>query len=105
MTRAEREALSQRICNFYHDSSNKSVKTTVNYFIKQGIPRRTIYYVLNKYLKYGTARDQPRCGRALKMTGRMLKDMVKSVNNRSGVSQRKLARRFYVHQSTVSRNL
>ena len=105
MTRAEREALSQRICNFYHDSSNKSVKTTVNYFIKQGIPRRTIYYVLNKYLKYGTAKDQPRCGHPLKLTGRMLKDMVKSVNNRSGVSQRKLARRFHVHQSTVSRNL
>ena len=105
MTRAEREALSQRVCNFYHDSSNKSVKTTVNYFVKQGIPRRTIYYVLEKYLKYGTAKDQPRCGRPLKLSGRMLKDIVKSVNNRSGVSQRKLARRFHVHQSTVSRNL
>ena len=35
MTRAQREALSQRICNFYCDAANKSVKTTVNYFKKQ----------------------------------------------------------------------
>ena len=53
----EREALSQRICNFYRDSSNKSVKTTVNYFIKQNIPRRTVYYILNKYLRCGTTKD------------------------------------------------
>ena len=29
MTRAQREVLSQRICNFYCDAANKSVKTTV----------------------------------------------------------------------------
>ena len=34
MTRDEREALEQHICNFYCDSSNESVKTAVNYFIK-----------------------------------------------------------------------
>ena len=34
MTRAQREVLSQRICNFYCDAANKSVKTTVNYFKK-----------------------------------------------------------------------
>ena len=48
MTRAEREALSQRICNFYYDSTKKSVKTTVNYFKKQDVPQSTIYYVLKK---------------------------------------------------------
>ena len=105
MTRAEREALSQRVCNFYVDSSNKSVKTTVNYFIKQGFPRRTIYYILNKYLKHGTTKDQPRNGRPLKLSNKMVKSIVESVNNRCGVSQRKLARRFRVHQSTISRNL
>ena len=105
MTRDEREALEQRICNFYCDSANKSVKTTVNYFVKQNIPRRTIYYILNKYLKYGTTKDQPRSGRPLKFSDKILKNIVKSVNNRSGVSQRKIGRRYHVHQSTVSRNL
>ena len=32
MTHEEREALWQRIYNFYYDSAKKSVKTTVNYF-------------------------------------------------------------------------
>ena len=71
MTRDEREAFEQRICNFYCDSANKSVKTTVNYFVKQNIPRRTIYYILNKYLKYGTTKDQPRSGRLLKFSDKI----------------------------------
>ena len=46
MTRDEREALSQSICSFYRDSSNKSLRTRVNYFTKQNIPRRTgILYI------------------------------------------------------------
>ena len=86
MTRDEREALEQRICNFYCDSSNKSVKTTVNYFIKQNIPRRTVYYILNKYLRYGITKDQPRSDRSLKLSNKKLNDIVKSVNNRSDIS-------------------
>lgn len=71
MARTEREALAQRVCNFYIDSSNKSVKTPVNFSIKQGIPRKTIYYILNKYLKHGILKDQPRSGRPLKLSDKM----------------------------------
>ncbi|CAF2108275.1 unnamed protein product, partial [Rotaria magnacalcarata] len=105
MTRDEREALSQRVCNFYCDASNKSVKTTVNYFVKQNISRRTVYYILNKFLKYGIVNDRPRSCRPVKLSDKVLNNVVKSVNNRTGVSQRKIARRFNVHQSTISRNL
>ncbi|CAF1474524.1 unnamed protein product [Adineta ricciae] len=82
MTRAEREALSQRICNFYIDSANKSVKTT-----------------------YGNSNDLPRSGRPLKLSDTKLQSIVKLVNNRTGVSQRKIAKKSHVHQSTISRNL
>ena len=105
MTRQEREAVAQRICNFYIDASNKSVKTTVNYFMKQGFPRQTIYNIINKYLKYGQTTFLPRTGRPLKLSNRKLNQLVKCVNNRYGVSQRKLAYRFGVNQSTISRNL
>ena len=57
MTREEREALSQCICNFYYDSAEKYVKTTVNYFKKQNVPQSTTYYVLKKYLLYGITKD------------------------------------------------
>ena len=105
MTREEREALSQYICNFYHDSTNNSVKATVNYFKKQNISQRTIYNILNKYLKYRTTRDRPRNDRSVKLSNKTLKDIVKSVNSRCGLSQRKIARCVQVHQSTISRNL
>ena len=104
MTCNEREALEQRICNFYCGSSNKSAKTTVNHFIKQNISRRTVCYILNEYLSYGTTKDQRRSARALKLFDKMLNDIVKSVNNRSGISQRKIGRHFHVHHSTISRN-
>ena len=39
MTREERGALSQHICNPYYDSAKKPVKTTINYFEKQNIPQ------------------------------------------------------------------
>ena len=60
---------------------------------------------MNKYLKYGTTKDQPRSGLPLKFYDKILKNIVKSVNNRSGVSQRKIGRRYHVHQSNVSRHL
>ena len=45
MTREQREVLSQRICNFYCDAANKSVKTTINYFKKQNILQNTLLYI------------------------------------------------------------
>ena len=105
MTREEREALSQRICNFYYNSAKKSVKTTLNYFKKQNIPQSTIYYVLKKYLQYGTTKDLSRNGRPLKLSKKNLNNIVKSVKNRYDLSQRKIARRFKVHYSTITRNL
>ena len=87
MTGEEREALEQRICNFHYDSSNKLQQ---NYFIEQNVPRRTVYYILNKYLRYGTAKEQSRSGRPLKLSDRKLNDIAKSVNNRSGISQSKI---------------
>ena len=105
MTRAQREVLSQRICNFYCDAANKSVKTIVNYFKKQNIPQNTVYYILKEYLRYRTTKDLPRSGRPVKLSTKDLNRLVKSVNNRCARSQRKLGRRFRVHQSTISRNL
>ena len=53
MTHEQREVLSQRISNFYCDAAKKSVKMTINYFKKQN----TVYYILKKYLRYGTTKE------------------------------------------------
>ena len=86
MTRAQRELLEQRICNFYCDAAKKSVKTTGNYFKKQN----TVYYILIKYLRYGTTKDLSRSGRPVKLSTKDFNRLVISVNNRCARSQRKL---------------
>ena len=68
----EREALSQRICNCYYDSAKKSIKTTVNYFKKQTVSQSTIYYVLKRYLQYGTIKDLSRSTHPLKLSTKNL---------------------------------
>ena len=101
----KKEEYSQRICNFYYDSTKKSIKPVVNYFKKQYVRQSMTYYILKKYLQYGTTKDLSRSGRSLKLSKKNLNNIVKSVNNRCGLSQRKTARRFKVHYSTISHNL
>ncbi|CAF4181444.1 unnamed protein product [Rotaria magnacalcarata] len=47
----------------------------------------------------------PKSDRPYKISDEQLDGLVKSVNNRCGLSQRKLGRRFWVHRSTISRTL
>ena len=56
----------------------------------------TIYYVLKKYLQYRITKDLSQSGRPLKLSKKNLNNIVKSVNNQCGLSQRKMARRFKV---------
>ena len=69
------------------------------------IPERTIRYILKKYLTHGTTKFLPRRGRPVKINNKQLNDLVKTVNNKTDFSQRQIARRFKVHQATISRTL
>ena len=60
---------------------------------------------MKKYLQYGITKDLSRIARPLKLSKKNLNNIVKSVNNRCGLSQCKIARRIKVHYSTISRNL
>ncbi|CAF5075597.1 unnamed protein product, partial [Rotaria magnacalcarata] len=53
----------------------------------------------------GTTKYLPKSGRPYKISDEQLDGLVKSVNNRCGLSQRKLGRWFWVHHSTISRTL
>lgn len=101
MAKVDREALQKRIVNFYlKNEKNKSM--TVFHFKQEKIPPKTVYSILAKYDKCGTVGDLPRSGRPPKLdvnkVGRMF-------NNKDGVSQRKAARIFKVHQTTIGRTL
>ena len=81
MTHEEREALEQHICKFHYGPSKKFVNTIINYFTKQNVSQSTIYYVLKKYLQYGTIKDLLRSSRPSKLFKKNLSNIVKSINN------------------------
>ena len=47
----------------------------------------------------------PRKGRPVKINDRLLNELVSTISNKTGLSQRQIARRYNVHQSTISRTL
>ena len=105
MRQKEREELGKVVVTFHNNRANSSVKTTVSHFLKVGIPRTTIYRILKKYAEHGTTAFLPKPGRPSKISNQQVKKLVKTVNNKTEISQRKLGRRFGVAHSTISRIL
>ena len=81
--------------------ANSSSKITVYHFVKQGISLQTIYDILKCNDKFKTKNFLPKCGRLSKLSNKDIQALTKSVNSKTGISQR----RFGVHQSTFSRTL
>ena len=50
------------------------------------------------YLQYGIAKDLSRSARPLKLSKKNLNNIVQSVNNGCGLSQRKIVRRFKIQK-------
>ena len=97
MSKHAREGARKRIVNFYNDATGGNLKSTVNYFVKQEMKRRMVYFILQQYR---ITKDLPRFGHPVKLNSRKLGNLVGKLN-KSGVSQRHHARRFMVTQSTI----
>ena len=59
MSKHAREDARKRIVNFDNDAAGGNFKCTVNYFVKQGMKRRTVYSILQHYKQYGITKDLP----------------------------------------------
>ena len=59
MSKHAGEDARKRIANFYNDAAGGNLKCTVNYFVKQGMKRRTVYSILQRYKQYGITKDLP----------------------------------------------
>ena len=105
MKQRAREGLAGLVVDYHLQQANCSVKTSVSHFVELGFSRSTVYRILKKYSEHGTTDFFPKSGRKPKISDQQLKVLVKSVDNKTGISQRKLARKFGVSQSTVSRTL
>jgi transposase len=68
MNKQEKEDAQKRIVNFYNDAAGGNLKKTVNFFLKQGMKRSTIYYTIQKYKRHKTTKDLPHSGRPAKLS-------------------------------------
>ena len=98
MSKHAREDARKRIVNFYNDVADGNLKSTVNYFVKQRMERRMVYSILQQYR---ITKDLPRFGHTVKLSSRKLGDLVRKINNKSGVSQCYHAWNFKVVQSKI----
>ena len=105
LSEAERLALQKRVKNFFVKNPEISKVDAANHFIKDGICRKTAYNYINRDLKGQSIKVKKNIDRPSTWARDKLAKLKKMTNNRKGVSQRKLARKFNVNQSTISRQL
>ena len=103
MKRREYEELVELVVDSHLQQANCSLKANVSHFTELGFSRSTICRIVKKYSKHGTTGFFPKSSRPTKTSGQKLKVLVKSVNNKTGISQRKRAVQFGISQSIVSR--
>ena len=81
-------------------------KFTVDHFMADGMPRAAIYRVVKQYLNTKSIVRRSGSGRpAKKMTREKREALRRSVNHKTGISQRALARKFGCDQSYISRTI
>lgn len=101
----EREFFRKRVQNFLGKNANLKKCEIVNHFVKEGIARRTMYDVLKKLETEEPIRDKKRTGRPSSWTPARTRKLKRLANNRRGVSQTKLARKFDVSQQAIGKKL
>ena len=105
LTRQEYEEIARQILTYHISCAISVSKITVCHFVKQGIPRQTIFDVSKRDDERRTTTFLSKLGRPSRLSNKDVQAQVNSVNNKTEISQRRLARRFGVHQSTTLRIL
>ena len=77
----------------------------MNHFKKEGYKERTIYNTIERVEDEGSLKDNLRTGRPPVLDTHQRKRLKRLVNNRTGVSQRRLGQKFQINQTTIQRAL
>ena len=102
---AEREFLRKSVKNFIVKNPNQKKSEIVNHFVQEGYVRSTVYNNLNRLSTSSSIKDKKRTGRPSSWTAANKNKLKRLTNNRKGVSQRKLAKKFNVSQRNISDQL
>lgn len=98
----EREALRKRVKILIPQMKKSEI---VNHFVLEGIAKSTIYDAINRLQNGGSLKDKKKTGRPTSWTSAKKSRLKRLTNNRKGVSQRRLGRKFGVSQTTIGNQL
>ena len=80
-------------------------KFTVDHYMADGMPRATIYRVVKQYLNTKSIVRRSGSGRPAKKMAREKREALRrSVNHKTGISQRALARKFVTSHTSHERS-
>ena len=102
LNKTERESLRKRVKILIPQMKKSEI---VNHFQKEGYPRRTIYNTINRFQNEKSIEDKIKTVRPTSWTSTRTNQLKRLTNNRKGVSQRQLSRKFNVSNVTVCRQL
>ena len=100
----ERRVLRESIANFYQINHDKGKFFTYPNF-KSALPKTTIYRIMNEFDDRGTVSRKTGSGRPEALTKENKSKLRKLINNKTGVSQRKLGKKFNLAQTTISTHI
>ena len=98
---ADRENLQKRVKILIPQMKKSEI---VKHFEKEGIARRTIYNTINRMQNEESTKDK-KTSRPTSWTAARKRKLKRLVNNRKGVSQRGLGKKFGLDQSVISRKI
>ena len=105
MSVAEREFFRKRVQLFLGKNSEWRQSEVVKHFVLQGHARSSVYKVLDKLATPQPIKEKKRTGRPSSWTPANNQKLKRLTNNRTGISQRKLGRKFGVSHMTIGNQL
>ena len=100
MTTVQNQLLANRIIHYYENVSKKCKKDTVRHFVSEEIPKSTIYCIIRRFEKLGTATYRKSKGRPLlPATKKLVKAVQKTFTNDANVSVRCAAAKLKISKS------
>ena len=101
-----KQDLRKRVYSYYEKNKNSGKGDTVGHFVKEGESKSTIYSIIARFEAGLTLDRKPGGGRIPKiMTKVNVSKLKRKVNNKTGLSQSMLAKRFKCHQTYIGKTL
>ena len=102
---SKQEDLRNRIFKFFEKNKNLGKIFTVNHSIAEGVPKPTIYSILNRFEHSPAQRKKDSGTVSKKMTQKKINQLKKAFNHKDKMSKRQAARKFNISQLMVAKIL